>query len=130
VVVAGHDDRGLQPAREVPEARDRLLVGGDRPDQVREQPLLLVRLRDRDLAQVDPVRLVVTRGRAVEQVVGADRRRAVALLPDPRRVALAGQDDRPREVVRERGRGAAVRADVARRQRGRARITWPRTGPT
>ena len=66
VVVAGHDDRGLLAARQVPEARQRLAVAAHRHDQVREQALLLVGLRDRDLGRVEPVRL---------DVAGAARRR-------------------------------------------------------
>ena len=44
-------------------------------DQVRQQPLLLVGLRDRDLVQVDPVGLQVAGLGAEEQVVRAGRRR-------------------------------------------------------
>ena len=44
-------------------------------DQVGEQALLLVGLRDRDLVEVDPVGLDVT-GLPEEEVVGADRRPA------------------------------------------------------
>ena len=109
VVVAGHDDDGLLVAREVPEARERhdgrWLM---RSDQVGEQPLLLVGLRDGDLVEVDPVRLRIARRGAEEQVVAADRGDAVALLPGPGRVALARVDDRAREVVGERGGLAAV----------------------
>ena len=42
-------------------------------DQVGEQALLLVGLRDRDLVEVDPVGLRVAGRGAEEQVVGADR---------------------------------------------------------
>ena len=73
VVVAGHHDDRLLAAREVPEARQRLAVGVHLPDQVGEQPLLLVGLRDRDLVEVDPVGLGVAGLGAEEQVVGADR---------------------------------------------------------
>ena len=44
-------------------------------------------------------------------------RGAVALLPGPGRVALARVDDRTGEVVGERGRLPAVRADAAQRHR-------------
>ncbi len=118
MVVAGQDHRGLHAAREVPEPGQRLLVGGHRAEQVREQPLLLVGLGDRDLGQVHPVGLVVTGGRAVEQVVGADRRRAVALLARPGGIALAREHDGAREVVGERRGAPAVGAHVAHRQRG------------
>ena len=63
MVVAGHDDDGLLPLREVPEARQRLAVQVALEDQVREQALLLVRLRDRHLVEVDPVGLRVARRR-------------------------------------------------------------------
>ena len=114
VVVAGHDDRRLVAAREVPEPRERHPVGVHLRDQVGQQPLLLVGLRDRDLVEVDPVGLDVAGLRPEEQVVGADRRDLpVALLARPGRVALAGVDDRARQVVGERGRLAAVGADAA-----------------
>ena len=63
-----------------------------------------------------------------EQVVGPDRRDAVAFLAGPRRVALARVDDRAAEVVGERGRLAAVDADRpeghggAQRRRRRVRV--------
>ena len=82
-------------------------------DQVREQALLLVGLRNRDLvrgrpspAATSPVFV------AVELVVGPDRRKTVALLRRPGRVALARVDDRRRQVVGERRRLAA--ADMLR----------------
>ena len=117
VVVARHDDDRLQAAREIPEARQRLAVVVHLQDQVREQPLLLVGLRNRDLVEVDPVGLRVARRGAEEQIVGANRRQAVAVLAGPRRIALARVDDRSREVVGERRRLAAVRADAAQRHR-------------
>ena len=118
VVVAGHHDRRLLVARQEPEARQRPAVAVHLPDQVREQVLLLVGLRDRDLVEVHPVGLGIAGGMPEEQVVGADRRRAVALLAGPRRVALARLDDRLGEVVGERGGVAAVAADAAHRHRG------------
>ena len=92
-------------------------------DEVGQQPLLLVGLRDRDLVQVDPVGLDVTGLSPKNRSSERDRRRdAVALVAGPGRVALARVDDRPREVVGE-GRGlTAVRADAAQghgRIRGR-----------
>ena len=58
VIVAGHHDRRLLAARQVPEARQRLAVARSScSDQVGEQPLLLVGLRDRDFVEVDPVGL-------------------------------------------------------------------------
>ena len=125
VVVAGQHERGLLAARQVPEARQRRLVEVHRRDQVGQQALLLVGLRDVEVVRVDPVGLDVARLGAVEQVVRADRRsaRAVALLARPRRVALARVDDRAGEVVGERRGLAAGGADVA--QRARPGWRWP-----
>ena len=53
-------------------------------------------------------------------------RSAVALLAGPGRVALARVDDRAGEVVGERRRLAAVRADAAQRHRGVRRSRWSR----
>ena len=89
-------------------------------NQVGEQALLLVGLRNRDLGEVDPV--------GEEQIVGADRRRAVAFLSGPGRVALTRVDDRARQIVGECRRLAAVAADAAQRdgriggRRRRARV--------
>ena len=78
-------------------------------DQVREQALLLVRLRDRDLVEVDPVGLRAAEEQSSERI-GAI---AVALLAGPGRIALARVDDRARQVVGERRGLAAVRPDGA-----------------
>ena len=119
VVVAGHDHDRLLAAREVPEARQRQVVDRHLRDQVREQALLLVGLRDVHLVEVDPVGHAGIA--AHEQVVGADRRKAVAFVALPVRVALPGPDDRAREVVGERGDLAARGADAPQRDRRRAR---------
>ena len=105
VVVTGADHDRLQTAREVPEAWQRLLVAVHHLDQVGQQPLLLVGLRDGDLAQVDPV----GRAAAEEHVVGADRVLAVALGAGPGRVALPCLDDGAGQVVGE-GRHLPARA--------------------
>src|SRR3712207_9081683 len=64
-------------------------------DEVRQQPLLLVGLRDADPVEVDPI--------GEEEVVRADRAGlAVPLLAGPGGVALARQHDGARQVVRER----------------------------
>ena len=55
MVVTGHHHDGLLAAREVPEARERQPVDAHLRDQVREQALLLVGLRDVHLVEVDPV---------------------------------------------------------------------------
>ena len=93
VVVAGHDDRGVLAARQVPEARQRHAVEVHAGDEVGEQALLLVGLRDRDLVQVDPVGLLVPglapKKRSSERITGSMLE--VALLARPGRVALAGE---------------------------------------
>ena len=55
VIVAGHDDHRLMVVRQVPEPRQRLFVGVHPDDHVGQQPLLLVRLGNGDLVQIDPV---------------------------------------------------------------------------
>ena len=87
-------------------------------DEVGEQALLLVGLRDRDLGRGRPSRAAVAppKKRSSERI-GAD---AVALLARPGRVALARLDDRPREVVGE-GRGLAA----ARRRCAGSPPGWP-----
>ena len=62
VVVAGHHHGRLLVAGQEPEPRQRPAVGVHLPDQVREQVLLLVGLRDRDLVQVHPVGLGIAGG--------------------------------------------------------------------
>ena len=56
VIVPGHDDDCLFASREVPEARQGLPIEVHVLDEVDQQPLLLVGLRDGDLVQVDPIR--------------------------------------------------------------------------
>ena len=77
VVVAGHHDGGLLAARQIPEARQRRAVEVHLGDQVREQALLLVGLRDRG-----PCSSRASRGK--KRSSDADRvDLAVALLPGP-----------------------------------------------
>ena len=92
--------------------------------RLREQALLLVGLRDGDLVEVDPVGLRVA-GLAEEEVVGANRRDAVAFLPGPGGVALARVDDRAGQVVGERRGLPAVRTDAAQ---GHRRVGGGRRG--
>ena len=66
--------------------------------------------------QVHPVRLHVSRPRAEEEIVGTDRRDAVALLRGPRRIALTRVDHGFRQVVGERYRASG--ANRPRRRRG------------
>ncbi len=114
VVVTRHEDSGLLAVRQVPEPGQRLRIHA--LDEIGQQALLFVGLRDRDLVQVDPVRLRIRGGRAEELVVGADRREAVALLGRPRGIALPGVDHRLREVERER-RGLAETRRIERDRR-------------
>ena len=128
VVVAGHDDGRLLAARQVPEARQRHAVGVHLRDQVGQQPLLLVGLRDRDLVQVDPVGLMSRPPRRRGRPSGSARRaRPSRFCPAQAGIALARVDDRAREVVgerrglRRRRRCAASRPGL-RRRRARARV--------
>ena len=104
MVVTGHHDGGLQHARQVPEARQRLAVGVDVQDELTQQPLLLVGLGYGDLIEVDPVGLYVPGTRAKEQIVAPNRSDPVALLSGPRGIALPRVDDGTREVERKRRR--------------------------
>ena len=99
VIVAGHDDGGLLAARQVPEARQRRAVEAHLRDQVRQQPLLLVGLRDVHLSEVHPVVLARRRRTGRPSAPGCCRRAPAR----PGRVALARVDDRACEVVGERG---------------------------
>ena len=120
MVVTGHHDRGLQPSREIPEPRERSAAVVHEQDEIDEQALLLVGLGDGNFVEVDPVRLTIGGGRAEVEVVGADRRCAVALLSGPGGVPLPHVDHRPREIVRERRRVPAERAHATERD-GRIR---------
>ena len=74
----------------------RLAIHVHQQDQVRQQPLLFVGLRNGDLVEIDPVRPAA----AEEQIVRAARRLTVALLSGPCRVALARETiDRARSKV-------------------------------
>ena len=112
MVIAGHHHCGLQVSRQEPEPRQWLLLEVHLLDQVREQVLLLVGLRDRDLVEVHPIGLDVPRLGAEEEIVGSDQLAAadtaVALVSRPGRIALARVDDRAGQVVGERGGVAAV----------------------
>ena len=55
VIITGADHYGLEAAREVPEPWQRFLVPVHHLDQVGEQSLLLISLRNFDLVEVDPV---------------------------------------------------------------------------
>src|SRR3954464_9613999 len=85
MIVAGHDHYRLLAVRETPEPWQGSAVGVQIQDQVCEQPLMFVRLRNPDLLKIYPVLLGATK----EQVVGADRGDAVALLTGPRGIALS-----------------------------------------
>ena len=88
VVVAGHHDGRLLAAREVPEPRQRLAVAVHLLDQVGQQPLLLVGLRDRDLVEVDPVGLDVAGLGAEEEVVASGSAPTGRRAPAPAQAGL------------------------------------------
>ena len=93
VVVAHQDDHRAPAVGQIPQARQR-----DRRrlhDQVGEQALQLVRHRHVRMGQIHEV--------GKEQVVRAQRRRAVAVLVDPERVALPRQHHRLGQVEAEAG---------------------------
>ena len=125
VIVAGHDDDRLEPAREVPELRQRL-------------PVALI---------MNPIRLASSRccssacgiatlsrstqsgctPAAEEQSSERIGRHAVAFLARPCRVALARVDDRSRQIVGERRRLAAAAAHAAQRDGRIAAWPWRRS---
>jgi len=75
VVIASHDDDSLKATRKIPKAGQRLLRKVHLQNQVGQQALLFIRLRNRDKgAQVNPIRLWIAGGRSIEFVIGADRR--------------------------------------------------------
>ena len=115
VIVAGHHERRFRAARQIPETRQRLARAIEVQHEIREQALLFVRLRNRDLVQIDPVRQSAVG--AEEQIVRTDRRDAVALLSRPRRISLARVDDGAREVEGECGRLTSMGADRGDRHR-------------
>ena len=83
-----------------------------RADQVGEQALLLVGLRDGHLVRGRPSRAGRRPLRAEEQVVGADRRRCRRAPGRPRPGCPGACRRRPRQVVGERRRLPAVGADA------------------
>ena len=109
VLIGGHDDRGDLAAREVPESRDGQHVTGGLRDEVRQEPLLLVRLRDSDLRRVDVV--------VVEEIIRPNRGDSVALLAQPCRIALARVDHRSSQIEGEGGRRASGGPDAPQRHR-------------
>ena len=114
MIVAGHDDDGLQSAREIPEPRQRLAIAVHEVDQVRQQPLLLVGLRDRDFVRSTQSALRA----AEEQIVGPNRRHSVALLARPCGISLPRVDDRPaRSYVNAAAWPPAVPTDAHRDRR-------------
>ena len=119
VVASGHDD-GLVGAREVPEPRHREPVAGGDRDQVGEQPLLLVRLRDVRLGQVDPVRFDCRRRRG-RSTGSASRRHGSGR---PRRRCPAGWRSRSGRGRRPRWRPARRCFPRCAASRPAARCWW------
>ena len=119
VAIAGKDDDRLLSAREIPEPGQRLAVKIHGKDQVGQQPLLLVSLGDGDLAHVQPVRLRISCGIAVVQVVRTHGSHAVPFLAGPGGVSLASVYDGARQIVCERRRLSTVGANITQGDRRR-----------
>ena len=116
VIVAGHDHDRFFAARKIPEAWQGLPVGIHFQDQIGEQPLLFVGLRNRDLTEIDPVRLGITDRVTIEFVIRTDRRESIALLRGPCRIALAGVNDGGSQVVGKRRGLATVGSNTSESQ--------------
>jgi hypothetical protein len=61
MIVSGHQDDGFVAEWQVPEPGQRLPIQCHVVNQVRQQALLLVGLRDVHLVEIDPVRLRIGR---------------------------------------------------------------------
>ncbi len=124
VVVAAHHHRGFLATRQIPEMRQRQLVTLHQGDQVHQQPLLLISLRNRDLARIEPIRLHITGLGAKEHVVGTHANNTIPLLPRPGRIPLPRIHNGTRQIERERRRLTTTRANRPQRHgrtRGRSR---------
>src|SRR6185437_11503479 len=76
VVVAGHYYCSLQSTRQIPEAWQWPARYVHRQDHVGKQPLLFVRLRNGNFAQIE----IIRHAAAKKEIVGTDRSYSVALL--------------------------------------------------
>src|SRR5436190_2195754 len=76
VIVTSHDDHRFVTLREVPKTRKRLSAKVHQDDQICQEPLLLIRLWNTDLVEIDPVRFGVEGSGAVKVIVGANRSHA------------------------------------------------------
>ncbi len=117
VVIASHHHDGLETAREIPEARQRLLAQVHARNQIGQQPHLLIGLRNGDLVQIHPIPLRVPSRGAEIQVVRANRCETVALLAAPRRITLSCIRHRPGQIECEGSRLAACAPDAGQRDR-------------
>src|SRR5262245_5042279 len=101
VVIAGHQDDCLLHAREIPEPRQWEEVTMHVKNHIGEEPLEFVGLRDLYFIQIYKIGVAVT---AEEEIVRADWRLAVAILPFPGRISLPGIDNGSGEIEGKRRR--------------------------
>src|SRR4051794_1955036 len=104
MIVAGHDNGRSLATWEIPEARDRLTIDCHRCDQVDQQTLLLICLRNGHLIRINPIRARA----AEEEVARSNRSDTVSVLARPRWISLPRQRDGTRKVVGECSGLAAV----------------------
>ncbi len=112
MIVSRHDHDRLLAAGEVPEPRQGHAVAVRAQDEVCQQSLLLVRLRNVHLAEVDPVRLRIESRRTVEEIERADGGPFVAILTVPGRISLPRLHHRTGEIKGKGCGGAAVGTDI------------------
>ena len=117
MVISCHDHHGFFPPWKIPEPRQGLLVEIHQKDQIYEKTLLFVCLWNLDFRQVDPIRLGVKACGAIKQIIRTDRRKTIAVLPGPGRIALTRVDDRSGQVEGKRRRSTAIGADTVQRYR-------------
>src|SRR5688572_25154166 len=90
VVVASHNNRRFITFRQIPQLRQWFAVLVHIADEVRQQTLLLVGLRNSNFIEVD----VISLSSSEKEVVRPNGGTAVAFLASPGRIALAGIDYR------------------------------------
>ena len=82
MIVSSHYNRGFQISRQVPESRQRLTMKIALQNDICQQPLLLIRLRNSYLIKIYPIR--------EEHIIGTYRiNLTVALLSSPGRITLS-----------------------------------------